>query len=307
VFRRYFNPKGQFRQAVWGGAASLGAVTRTKPSSTLFISSMPTSVDFADVEKLFAAHPGFVRFRTVRRMAFCDFLTEFHSISTMRALQGVLVSGHALVIDFDKDPDAKKVHAVECQHADEELRRQLATADAYFCQCCSACCLHLSKAVRLNSLPTRGTDGSSVVDEATQLRRLSVVRAPAKLIKREKGIERQFPLHCPACDVPIGYRPVPLDQPSRFLYIYYGSLKADKRAIVNFDTLLTKGPPVSTTTRTSTDVSVLPLIELRTTEPIAILPLASDTVGESVLALTSECTPPALVGLKRVRDDRSHT
>jgi hypothetical protein len=239
-----FNPKATSRQAVWGGVAH-GAVTRTKPSPTLFISTMPAHVDLQAVEKLFAQHPGFLRFRSVRRLAFVDFMSEHHSISAMRAVQGVVVSGHSLVVDFDKDPDIKKEHFVERQQVDEELRRQLSTADAYFCSVCSSCCLHLSKAVNLFSLPTRATDGCNVVDEATQLRRLSVVRGPVKMIRREKGIERQFPLHCPSCDVPIGYRPTPLDEPSKLLYVYRGALKADKRAIVPLDDLLHAPPPES--------------------------------------------------------------
>lgn len=245
---------------MWSGAAVSAAVTRTKPSKTLFIASVHSEVNLSDVEGLFAAQPGFIRWRTHRRMGFCDFMTEFHSASAMRCLQGHVVNGHPITwvlqtvgdqagtitrfpvspcsIDYDKDPESKKEKVVERQRTDEELKRQLATADPYFCALCSVCCLHLSKACSLAALPKRGTDGSSVVDEATQLRRLSVVRGPPRAVRREKGVERQFPVHCPACDVPIGYRPAPLDEPARFLYIYDGALKADKRSAVDVASLL---------------------------------------------------------------------
>lgn len=231
---------------MWSGAAVSAAVTRTKPSKTLFIASVHSEVNLSDVEGLFAAQPGFIRWRTHRRMGFCDFMTEFHSASAMRCLQGHVVNGHPITIDYDKDPESKKEKVVERQRTDEELKRQLATADPYFCALCSVCCLHLSKAYSLAALPKRGTDGSSVVDEATQLRRLSVVRGPPRAVRREKGVERQFPVHCPACDVPIGYRPAPLDEPARFLYIYDGALKADKRSAVDVASLLGATASVAT-------------------------------------------------------------
>lgn len=159
----------------------------------------------------------------------------------MRSLQGKVVGGFPLKIDYDKDPESKKAVVVERQQVDEELKRHLATADPYFCALCSACCLHLSNVCSLATLPIRGTDSSSVVDEATQLRRLAVVRGPPRIIRREKGVERQFPVHCPSCDVPIGYRPAPLDAPSRFLYVHSGALKADKRGAVDVMTLLLGG------------------------------------------------------------------
>lgn len=81
---------------MWSGAAASAAVTRTKPSKTLFVASLPSAVNLSDVEGLFAAQPGFVRWRTHRRLGFCDFMTEFHSASAMRSLQGQVVSGHPL-------------------------------------------------------------------------------------------------------------------------------------------------------------------------------------------------------------------
>ena len=260
-----FNHNDTNRQGVWSGAATSAAVTRTKPSKTLFIASAPPEADLREIEALFSSQPGFLRYRTHRRMGFSDFMTcvvngtasciicllinycndlsrsEFHSASAMRSLQGKVVGGFPLKIDYDKDPESKKAVVVERQQVDEELKRHLATADPYFCALCSTCCLHLSNVCSLATLPIRGTDGSSVVDEATQLRRLAVVRGPPRTIRREKGVERQFPVHCPSCDVPIGYRPAPLDAPSRFLYVHSGALKADKRGAVDVVTLLLGG------------------------------------------------------------------
>lgn len=45
-----------------------------------------------------------------------------------------------------------------------------------------------------------------------------------KAVQRPKGIERQFPLHCCNCDLPVAYRPVPLGTPTKFLYVLEDAL-----------------------------------------------------------------------------------
>ena len=50
-----------------------GAVSRTKPSSTLFVTMIPSNVSMVDVEAVFKDEPGYFAFRTVRQMVFIDF------------------------------------------------------------------------------------------------------------------------------------------------------------------------------------------------------------------------------------------
>lgn len=82
---KMFNPNGA-GSSVWIGEG----VTKTKQSRTLFITmvldilmliidlliicvQIPHSVGLEEVEDLFKPEPGFIAFRTVRRMAFIDF------------------------------------------------------------------------------------------------------------------------------------------------------------------------------------------------------------------------------------------
>lgn len=201
-------------------------------------------------------------------------------------------------IDYDKDPESKKEKVVERQRVDEELRRQLATADPYFCALCSTCCLHLSKACSLEGVPRRGTDGSSVIDEATQLRRLSVVRGPPKAVRREKGVERQFPVHCPACDIPIGYRPAPLDEPTRFLYIYDGALKANKRTEVDVAALLGVSEAKIIAAETAVEVAPSAGASERTNAPSACD--SQDVVSRAELPAPQFMAPDAALHLHSI-------
>ena len=58
----------------------------------------------------------------------------------------------------------------------------------------------------LDQMPQRSTDHSYCVDEVKYLRNVNVVKGELKLVKREKGIEKQYPLNCTLCDVTVAYR-----------------------------------------------------------------------------------------------------
>ena len=45
------------------------------------------------------------------------------------------------------------------------------------------------------------------------------------MIRREKGIEKQFRLNCTSCNVSIAYRPTPPSTPSTYLYIIEGGVE----------------------------------------------------------------------------------
>ena len=95
-----------------GILAGSNAVTRTKQSSTLFVTNIPPSVGMGAVEEVFMHDEGFHAFRTVRRMAFADFESIRHATASMRLHQGHKFEGHAhgkgLAIDYDKDSRDKR-------------------------------------------------------------------------------------------------------------------------------------------------------------------------------------------------------
>ena len=67
-----------------------------------------------------------------------------------------------------------------------------------------SCCRLQLKA--MDAMPQRSTDGAFCVNEEKYLKSVNVVKGDAKVIKREKGLETQYPLSCPLCDVMIAYR-----------------------------------------------------------------------------------------------------
>ena len=235
--------KGAAVPGVYAGASA--GVTRTAPSKTLFITSLG-GANPREVETLFQQEPGFVALRTVRHLIFVDFTDERSSSAAMRKHQGLKLSpanvgakgaaasGNGLVIDFDKDASSerRKRDAASDAERDREAanrRALLLTMDAYFCALCATPILYLVKGTPLAQLPKRGTDGATALEEAVYLRELAVSRvAPRDVHRPGKGVERQFPLHCPSCDIPIAYRPVPLETPTRFLYILPNALTATK-------------------------------------------------------------------------------
>jgi hypothetical protein len=200
-------------------------VTYTARSSTLFVAALPPGVSREAVEKLFEGESGLVACRPVRGMLFVDFRSEAHALVAMRKHQGeVLVEGGVgLLIDFDRDRNqgtaARRREAEREEQAQARLKDSL---DSFFCMYCCTPAFYLAPLdnVRLAGMPTRSTDGATVVEEAVYLRHLELVPAPApKLLRREKGMERQFMLCCRGCGLEVAYRPVPLETPTRYMYV----------------------------------------------------------------------------------------
>eukprot|EP00270_Netrium_digitus_P013258 TRINITY_DN4379_c0_g1_i2.p2 TRINITY_DN4379_c0_g1~~TRINITY_DN4379_c0_g1_i2.p2 ORF type:complete len:126 (+),score=26.29 TRINITY_DN4379_c0_g1_i2:101-478(+) len=72
----------------------------------------------------------------------------------------------------------------------------------------------------IQEMPERKTDGSRVVDAAKDLVYLMCVKGGTKLLKREKGLEKQFRYNCELCDVCVAYRPVPYEKETKYIYIF---------------------------------------------------------------------------------------
>jgi hypothetical protein len=60
-----FNTKGG-GAGVWTGIG----ITKTKPQPTIFVTNIPHDCELEQVERLFVNLPGYIGFRTVRRLAF---------------------------------------------------------------------------------------------------------------------------------------------------------------------------------------------------------------------------------------------
>ena len=79
--------------------------------------------------------------------------------------------------------------------------------NVYFCMCCGESALILGNAKQsLNSLPRRKTDGAYVLDKESTVFKLKTNQGEKKLLKREKGYERQHRLVCGSCGVFVAYR-----------------------------------------------------------------------------------------------------
>ena len=83
-----FNTKGS-GPGVWTGIGT----TKTKASSTIFVTNIPRDCALEQVQGLFATLPGFISFRTVRRLAFVDFNTIAQATEAMRTFQGYVLPG----------------------------------------------------------------------------------------------------------------------------------------------------------------------------------------------------------------------
>lgn len=99
----------------------------------------------------------------------------------------------------------------------------------YYCLYCGQNALIIDAA--LESLPTRKTDRSAVIEDKAHMYRLLLEKGEHKLIKRSGGFERQFRLNCSKCDLPIAYQ-CEREQP-RCVFLLDGSLSAQPK--VSFD------------------------------------------------------------------------
>ncbi len=75
----------------------------------------------------------------------------------------------------------------------------------YYCMCCGESNLIVGPGVLLTALPQRKTDGAYVLEKGTTIFKLKTVGFETKLLRREKGFERQFRFNCWNCKVCIGY------------------------------------------------------------------------------------------------------
>ena len=203
------------------------AATRTAPNSTLFVAfgrdcTVPRESRAAHAEAVFGLLPGYIGVRAVRNLSFVDFESVKAATAAMMRLQGK----DGMTIDYDKD-DGKA--SKRKREADDQLARRQHAAQSgdYFCCRCGTKALRTSGRL-LSELPSRGTDGATVVDESTQLERLSlepITGSQPLLVKRAKGTEKQFRLGCRSCATPIAYRSTAAAAPGKYLYVERGTVQ----------------------------------------------------------------------------------
>lgn len=202
------------------------SATRTPANSTLFVSNfgqVPQAEVVASIERLFGEMRGFTGVRKVRAVCFVDFDSVKAATTAMVKFQGHQLHPNdaGLKIDYDKDKGVARKRKLEDEQQ-QERRIHQANSDDYRCAVCGTQALRTS-GVLLSVLPTRSTDNAIVVDESKQLAELLLDCADDPvLIRRPKGIERQYRLCCRSCRQAIAYRATPT--PQSFLYVLQGSI-----------------------------------------------------------------------------------
>lgn len=219
---RMFN-EDSTKTGVWNGAGT----TRTTANSTLFVANIAPPVSLKQVEDLFAKEPGFFSFRTVRRMAFVDFQTIQHANIAMRKLQHHVFeewgtdTNKKLMIDYDKDPRAKRNQQYEKQRSKQITKIDKRDGTRVYCGACTALCvsLRITAPKTFASLPRRKIDGNVVVKTAKYLKGKHLKQGQVKKIKRKGGIELQYRWLCKSCGIPVAYQSVPYEDESKHLIL----------------------------------------------------------------------------------------
>eukprot|EP00741_Cyanophora_paradoxa_P012270 tig00020604_g11857.t1 len=81
-----------------------------------------------------------------------------------------------------------------------------AVDERLYCGACGGIDPVVRLSSKLSLLPKRSTDGAYVVD-VRKLKTRNLVDGETKLIKREKGVEKQVRMLCPRCKLVAAYRP----------------------------------------------------------------------------------------------------
>ncbi|CAI6007290.1 unnamed protein product [Closterium sp. NIES-65] len=198
--------KSTFKEKTW-----------VNPSRTLYITNVPPGASTEQLEG-------------VRSMCFVDFDEKQHATAAMWKTNGHKFKPHhdGLLVSYDKDDGEEKGGWSMRQRVEERQRKAEADLSRvlYRCAACNHFCFKFARP--LSALPERRTDGSRVVEAATDLVTMMAVKGGQKLLKREKGVERQFRYNCELCDACIAYRPVPYDQDCKYIYLFPEALTESK-------------------------------------------------------------------------------
>jgi hypothetical protein len=212
-----------------------GRITHTRQSPTLFVTNLDPSVCLESVAALFSAEPGFIAFRTVRRMCFIDYASVHDANAAMRKRQNhrFTPDSKPMLIDYDKDSRDKRDRQFTKQVAREIDEQEDVELVELSCSACSAFVLKL----RILSprcfakLPRRPVDSAVVVDTAKHLVEMQLIRGEERAIRREAGVEMQYRLCCRACKLPCAYASTPFDERIVFLFLMTDALRGERKEI----------------------------------------------------------------------------
>lgn len=205
--------------------------TRTKANTTLFVSfrgakpAIPDEQRSALAERMFSEIPGYVGVRQVRGMCFVDFDSIKASTAAMMRYQGQ----QGMTIDYDKDVGVAGKRRRENAESTKRSQHE-AQSCSYFCAACGTKALKTS-GMLLSAMPTRSTDSARVIDEAAALETLLLEPIPSAqpaLVRRTKGVEKQYRLGCRSCGAHIAYRShaAPLaDGKPQYLYVHASEVR----------------------------------------------------------------------------------
>lgn len=191
-------------------------------SPTLYVTNLPPNARAEDLEKLYADMEGFIACRKVRNMCFVDFEEKQQATNAMYQTSGHKLGplDEGLLVSYDKDDSEERGgSSVRLKEWEKRRRAEIeATRVLYQCSICNHFCFKLARP--LEQMPERKTDGSRVVDARGDLVAVACVKGGTKLLKREKGVEKQFRYNCELCNVCVAYRPVPYEEDSKYIYVF---------------------------------------------------------------------------------------
>eukprot|EP00931_Biecheleriopsis_adriatica_P108893 TRINITY_DN83160_c0_g1_i1.p1 TRINITY_DN83160_c0_g1~~TRINITY_DN83160_c0_g1_i1.p1 ORF type:complete len:226 (-),score=49.10 TRINITY_DN83160_c0_g1_i1:48-638(-) len=96
------------------------------------------------------------------------------------------------------------------------------TIHSHYCSICGEHCVAAD--VKIMKLPKRATDKAHALEESSYFHKKYANFGERILLKRPNGVEKQYRFYCRQCRQPIGYRPSPETETSKFSYFYQDAL-----------------------------------------------------------------------------------
>jgi len=103
---------------------------------------------------------------------------------------------------------------------------------SHYCSICGEHCVAAD--TKLLKLPRRATDRAFALDEAVHFHKKYANFGERILLKRPNGVEKQYRFYCRQCRQPLGYRPSPPTETSKFSYFYHDALVPEQGHAVAF-------------------------------------------------------------------------
>jgi len=100
---------------------------------------------------------------------------------------------------------------------------------------CSICGEHgVTSEVDCFKLPRRRTDKAIAMEESVHFHKKYANFGERILLRRQNGVEKQYRFYCRQCRQPLGYRPNPPRETSKFTYFFDKALVSEQSAAIAF-------------------------------------------------------------------------